>query len=89
MGGTMWVESEGVPGKGTTFHFTIQAEAAPSSTYAFLREAQPQLRGKRLLIVDDNATNRRILTMQAQSWGMLYERRLAVEALTWIVRATF
>jgi signal transduction histidine kinase/CheY-like chemotaxis protein/HPt (histidine-containing phosphotransfer) domain-containing protein len=85
MGGSMWVESEGVPGKGATFHFTIQAEAAPSSTYAFLREAPPQLRGKRLLIVDDNATNRRILTMQAQSWGMLYrETASPVEALGWI-----
>ncbi|MBI1879740.1 MAG: GAF domain-containing protein, partial [Chloroflexi bacterium] len=85
MGGTMWVESEGVPGQGATFHFTIQAEAAPSPTYAFLREAPPELRGKRLLIVDDNATNRRILTMQAQSWGMLYrETASPAEALGWI-----
>ena len=85
MGGTMWVESEGVPGKGAAFHFTIQAEAAPGPTYAFLREAQPELRGKRLLIVDDNATNRRILTMQAQSWGMLYrETASPAEALAWL-----
>jgi signal transduction histidine kinase/DNA-binding response OmpR family regulator/PAS domain-containing protein len=85
MGGTMWVESEGVPGKGATFHFTIRAEAAPSPTYAFLHEAPPELRGKRLLIVDDNATNRRILTMQAQSWGMLYrETASPAEALGWI-----
>ena len=27
MGGTMWVESEGIPGKGSTFHFTIQGQA--------------------------------------------------------------
>jgi signal transduction histidine kinase/DNA-binding response OmpR family regulator/HPt (histidine-containing phosphotransfer) domain-containing protein/PAS domain-containing protein len=85
MGGTMWVESEGVPGQGATFHFTIRAEAAPSPTYAFLREAPPELQGKRLLIVDDNATNRRILTMQAQSWGMLYrETASPAEALGWI-----
>ncbi len=85
MGGSMWVESEGVPGQGATFHFTIQAEAAPSPTYAFLREAPPELRSKRLLIVDDNATNRRILTMQAQSWGMLYrETASPAEALAWI-----
>ncbi len=30
MGGEMWVESAGVPGQGTTFHFTIQAAAAPA-----------------------------------------------------------
>lgn len=85
MGGTMWVESEGVPGQGATFHFSIRAEAAPSPTYAFLHEAPPELRGKRLLIVDDNATNRRILTMQAQSWGMLYrETASPAEALGWI-----
>ena len=45
---------------------------------AFLQEAQPDLQGKRLLIVDDNATNRRLLTLQAQSWGMIYrDDRLA------------
>jgi CheY-like chemotaxis protein/HPt (histidine-containing phosphotransfer) domain-containing protein len=85
MGGTMWVESEGVPGKGAVFHFTIQAKAAPSPAHAFLHEAQPELRDKRLLIVDDNATNRRILTMQAQSWGMLYQETASpLEALAWI-----
>ena len=34
MGGTMWVESEGVPGKGSAFHFTIQAAAAPCAAGA-------------------------------------------------------
>lgn len=88
MGGSMWVESTGVAGQGTTFHFTIQTEAAsPSSVSAFLREAQPELRGKRLLIVDDNATNRRILTLQAQSWGMLYQETASpVEALAWVLQ---
>ena len=33
--------------------------------------AQPQLEGKRLLIVDDNATNRRILSLQTGKWGMM------------------
>jgi CheY-like chemotaxis protein len=68
MGGTMWVESE--VGKGSTFNFTIQTQAAESAPLAYLSEVQPQLRGKRVLVVDDNPTNRKILRLQAQSWGM-------------------
>lgn len=84
MGGTLWVESAGVPGQGAAFHFTIQAQAAPKPERVFLREAQPELRGKRLLIVDDNATNRRILTTWAASWGMMYrETASPLEALAW------
>lgn len=87
MGGEMWVESEGVPGKGSTFHFSIVAEAGPSALRVYQRGQQPQLAGKRLLIVDDNATNRRILTLQGQSWGMLpRETASPAEALDWIKR---
>ena len=43
--------------------------------------------GKRLLIVDDNATNRRILTLQTRAWGMLpRETASPAEALGWIKR---
>jgi CheY-like chemotaxis protein/HPt (histidine-containing phosphotransfer) domain-containing protein len=71
MGGTMWGESEGVPGEGSAFHFTIQAKAAPGPLRPYLQGAQPDLSGRRVLIVDDNATNRQILTLQTKAWGML------------------
>ncbi len=82
MGGTMWVESPAsVPpdggdervkgGPGSVFHFTIRANAAPALPKPYQRTSQPDLRGKRVLIVDDNATNRRILTLQTHMWEML------------------
>jgi CheY-like chemotaxis protein len=69
MGGTMWVESE--MGKGSTFHFSIRAQVAKGTKPLHLKTTQPHLSGKRLLIVDDNETNRRILELQSQSWGMI------------------
>jgi hypothetical protein len=54
MGGTIWVESQ--VGEGSTFHVTIQAEQAPGLAPAHAQGAPPQLRGRRVLIVDDNAT---------------------------------
>ena len=71
MGGTMWVESAGL-GHGRTFHFTIRGERAdlPQGTRRDFVGAQPALQGKRILVVDDNATNRRILALQTAKWGM-------------------
>ena len=68
MGGRMWVES--AVGQGSCFHFTIRAAAAPSAQPIYLSHEQPSLRGKRVLIVDDNATNREILIRQTAAWGM-------------------
>jgi CheY-like chemotaxis protein len=71
MNGKMWVESGG-DGSGSSFYFTIMAKAAPPTPPVCQPERQQpsQLAGKRLLIVEDNATHRQILSLQAQSWGM-------------------
>jgi signal transduction histidine kinase/DNA-binding response OmpR family regulator len=74
MGGTMWAESAG-PGQGSSFHFTIRAVPAvlPQGARRDFIGQQPQLAGKRILVVDDNATNRRILALQTAKWGMVVQ----------------
>jgi signal transduction histidine kinase/DNA-binding response OmpR family regulator len=74
MGGTMWAESAG-PGDGSSFHFTIRCvptELPQGSRRDFIGQ-QPQLAGRRILVVDDNATNRRILALQTAKWGMVVQ----------------
>ncbi|GIV95785.1 MAG: hypothetical protein KatS3mg057_0442 [Herpetosiphonaceae bacterium] len=83
MGGGMWIESQ--VGSGTTVFFTVHAVFAPPLLHSYLDAEQPQLRGKRLLIVDDNATNREVLSRQVRFWGMLPEDTASPrEALEWI-----
>jgi GAF domain-containing protein/DNA-binding response OmpR family regulator len=86
MGGTMWAESAG-PGHGATFFVTLRAQLAdlPPNTRRELIGTQAALAGKRLLVVDDNATNRRILSLQAAKWGMVpRDTESAAEALQWL-----
>jgi CheY-like chemotaxis protein len=68
MGGTMWVESE--EGKGSTFHIGLVAEEAEVPARFSEYEGLPQLAGKRILFVDDNATNRQIVSRQTRAWEM-------------------
>jgi signal transduction histidine kinase/DNA-binding response OmpR family regulator len=71
MGGTIWIESSGIPGQGSTFYFTIQAEVATGPLPAPLARNQPLLKGKRVLVVVDNDANRLTLVRQMQLWGMI------------------
>jgi GAF domain-containing protein/CheY-like chemotaxis protein len=86
MGGKLWAESEG-PGHGATFLFSIKV---PTAELALARQrdfvgAQPELQDKRVLVVDDNATNRRVLSLQAAKWGMSARATESpAEAIGWL-----
>jgi PAS domain S-box-containing protein len=86
MGGTMRVQSGG-PGLGSDFRFTIDAPPAqlPRTARRDYIGQQPGLAGKRVLVVDDNGTNRRILSLQMAKWGMVPRTtEMPSEALVWM-----
>jgi signal transduction histidine kinase/CheY-like chemotaxis protein/HAMP domain-containing protein len=67
MGGRIWVESHA--GRGSQFHFTAQLEVADVAGAG--AQTSPQiLRGTKVLVVDDNRTNRRILEGLLKGWEM-------------------
>lgn len=69
MGGSIHVESK--LGVGSTFRVDLELEASENLEPDPNRSAVFRLNDLRVLIVDDNATNRRILALQCQSWGMV------------------
>ena len=86
MRGSLTAESKGVAGKGSTFHLEVRLPAAPASALPQTRElVTVELNGKRALIVDDNATNRRILTAQLARWEISVKDTASPrEALDWV-----
>ena len=84
MGGSMEVVSQA--GAGTTFQFTVVVEAADAIPVDVrLHREHTGVRGRRLLVVDDNETNRRILVEQATAWGLRVRATGSPsEAVAWI-----
>ena len=71
MGGELHCKSE--PGKGSTFSFTVEFTASPEAERKKYKLNTARLKGHRVLIIDDNQTNREILKRQTISWGMKHK----------------
>ncbi|TME80058.1 MAG: GAF domain-containing protein, partial [Chloroflexi bacterium] len=87
MDGSLTAESAGVPGEGSTMHLTVRMPEAPADAVVSPRRERiaADLGGRTVLIVDDNATNRRILVAQTARWGMVpRETGSPGEALEWL-----
>ncbi|MGQ0530229.1 MAG: response regulator, partial [Panacagrimonas sp.] len=82
LGGDVAVESD--PGRGSVFSFTFMATTDPAWIVATHTDLSA-LAGRRLLIVDDNDTNRRILRAACRDWGLqVRDTASPLQALSWI-----
>ncbi len=84
MDGSLTAESSGIAGEGSTFRLTIQVTEAATPI-----ESGPlvgvDLAGRRVLVVDDNATNRRIVGAMLGRWHMTFDATASPrEALAWV-----
>jgi len=85
MGGSLTAESPGVPGQGSTFHLWIVMRAARQDQTHEQTDDAGSLTGRRALVVDDSATNRRILVAQLRRFGMeTRDTGSPSEALGWV-----
>jgi signal transduction histidine kinase/CheY-like chemotaxis protein/ligand-binding sensor domain-containing protein len=70
MGGHITVSS--VLGSGTTFNFTIKCKASKENKKSYATINMAEVENRKVLVVDDNATNRRILQLQLENWNLKY-----------------
>jgi signal transduction histidine kinase/CheY-like chemotaxis protein len=85
MKGSISVET--TEGQGSTFSFTMRTQAASATPMTAFEGGLPVITGNRVLLVDDNETNLKILLTQCKQWGMLPRATTsAQEALSWLER---
>lgn len=68
MDGKMWVESGGIPGQGSTFHFTIRSAFEKGATEPL--QKHPALAGRRLVVALHSPALREMIGRNAEAWGM-------------------
>jgi PAS domain S-box-containing protein len=89
MGGRVWAESEGISGKGSTFHVVIRLPVDIETPSNLISGQMIQLSGKHALIVDDNETNRTLLSRYCMLWGISPHTTASPhEALQWFADDT-